>query len=87
MTKSDTRTEGDVTKAFVEHSSGASGSVVRPVGLVDEKTAAAFLCMSVEWLQQDRITKRRIPYIKISRSVRYDVADLVAFKDRCKVGG
>ena len=55
--------------------------------LLDESEAAKYLGMSLAWMQQDRGGKRRVPYIKIGRAVRYRVADLIAFVERCKVGG
>jgi hypothetical protein len=55
--------------------------------LLDEIEAAKYLGMSLAWMQQDRVGKRRVPYIKIGRAVRYRVADLIAFVERCKVGG
>jgi hypothetical protein len=53
--------------------------------LWDEKETARFLGLSVEFLQADRARRRRIPYVKLGRAVRYDPADVLAFKDRCKV--
>jgi hypothetical protein len=53
--------------------------------LWDELEVARFLSVSVEFLQQDRGTRRRIPYVKIGRAVRYDPADVLAFRDACKV--
>jgi hypothetical protein len=55
--------------------------------LLDETEAAKYLGMSLAWMQQDRVSRRRVPYIKIGRAVRYRVADLIAFVERCKVGG
>jgi hypothetical protein len=53
--------------------------------LWDEQEAAHFLHLSVEYLQVDRVTKRRIPFIKFGRAVRYDPEDVIAYKNRCKV--
>lgn len=50
-----------------------------------EREAARFLGVSVEFLQVDRSKARRIPYVKLGRAVRYDPADVIAYKDRCKV--
>lgn len=55
--------------------------------LWDEKMAATFLGLSVEFLQQDRAKARRIPFIKLGRAVRYDPLDVRAYTERCKVGG
>jgi hypothetical protein len=54
-------------------------------GLWDEKTAARFLGVSVQFLQQDRAKSRRIPYIKLGKAVRYDPADVRAYVAQRKV--
>lgn len=46
---------------------------------VNEKEAAKYLGMSVKWMQQCRCYGRGPKYIKIGRSVRYNVADLDAY--------
>lgn len=51
-----------------------------------EKEVARFLGVSVEFLQSDRAHMRRIPFIKIGRAVRYDPADVIRFKELCRVG-
>ena len=55
--------------------------------LWDEREAARYLNLSVEFLQRDRVRARRVPFIKIGSRVRYDPADVIAYKDRCKVSG
>jgi excisionase family DNA binding protein len=55
--------------------------------LWDEKAAASFLGVSCDFLQQDRIKHRRIPFIKLGRAVRYDPADVRAYIEKCKVRG
>jgi hypothetical protein len=55
--------------------------------LWNEHEAARYLGVSVKFLQQDRAKAMRIAFVKIGRSVRYDPADLIAYKDRCKFGG
>lgn len=45
----------------------------------NEKQAAKYLGMSVKWMQQARCYGRGPKYIKIGRSVRYNVADLDAY--------
>ena len=55
-------------------------------GLWDEKRTAAFLNVSVEFLQQDRTKARRLPFVKLGRAVRYDPADVYAYVQRVKVG-
>lgn len=51
----------------------------------NEREAAQFLGVSPAFLEADRRRVRRIPYVKIGRAVRYDPADVIAFKDRSKV--
>ena len=53
----------------------------------DEKETARFLGVSVEFLQADRARQRRIPFCKIGRAVRYDPADVIAYRELCKVRG
>lgn len=44
--------------------------------LLDERTVARILCLSVQTLRNDRATRRRIPYVKIGKSVRYRPEDI-----------
>ena len=53
--------------------------------LWDEKETARYLGVSVEFLQADRAKARRIAFIKLGRAVRYDPADVIAFKNGCRV--
>ena len=46
--------------------------------LLDEKRVAKILGLSLQTLRNDRATKRRIPYVKIGKSVRYRPEDLAA---------
>ena len=50
----------------------------------DEKKAAAFLGVSVKFLQEDRAGARRIPFAKLGRAVRYDPKDVQAYAESCK---
>lgn len=56
--------------------------------LVDEETAARYLSMSQIWLRKSRCEGARSghatapPWIKIGRSVRYDIRDLEDWIDR-----
>jgi hypothetical protein len=58
--------------------------------LVDEKTAARYIAMSVHYLRLDRCEGHRgnrtpgPPYLKIGKAVRYDIADLDAWIDAHK---
>lgn len=47
--------------------------------LLDERAAAQFLGVSVQFLQQDRHKGARIPFVKVGRAVRYQPDDLRAF--------
>jgi excisionase family DNA binding protein len=49
--------------------------------------AAEFLGVSVEFLRRDRVTKRRIPFCKIGRRCVYDPRVVIAYRERCTVGG
>jgi hypothetical protein len=54
--------------------------------LVDEHRAAAILCLSVKTLRRHRWLGEDPPYIKLGRSVRYDVGDLEQFIARGRRG-
>lgn len=56
-----------------------------PASSWTEKQAAGFLGVSVEFLQRDRLKRRRVPFIKLGWAVRYDPADVIAYRERCKV--
>lgn len=55
--------------------------------LVDERTAAKFLSLSVQTLRNDRARagKRRFPYIKLGKAIRYDLNDLAQIVDQSRV--
>lgn len=36
-------------------------------------------------LRNDRFHRRKLPYIKVGKSVRYDRDDVIAFMESCKV--
>lgn len=55
--------------------------------LLNDYEAARLLGVSRTFLQKDRIGGRRVPYIQIGRAVRYDPADLEAFKAANRRGG
>ena len=46
--------------------------------LLDEKRVSEILGLSLQTLRNDRATRRRIPYVKIGKSVRYRPEDLAA---------
>ncbi len=47
--------------------------------LLKEREVEAMLKVAKGFLAKDRIGKARIPHIKIGRSVRYRLADVLAF--------
>ena len=55
--------------------------------ILTEKELALELKLSVSWLQKDRITERLIPYIKIGRSVRYNLGQVQASLQTRTEGG
>lgn len=52
---------------------------------VTEKQAATLLGVSLSTLQQRRFKGQMPRYLKIGKSVRYDLADLMAFAESCRV--
>lgn len=50
-----------------------------------EKQASILLGVSLSTLQQRRFKGQQPPYIKIGKSVRYDVEDILAFAESCRV--
>lgn len=55
--------------------------------LVNEFAAASVLGLSVHTLRKDRVTRRRWPFIKLGRTVRYDLAALQALVAASIQGG
>jgi predicted DNA-binding transcriptional regulator AlpA len=52
-------------------------SVQTPMKLMSEREVAKEIGFSVFWLQRSRVVGGGPPYIKLGRSVRYPVANLV----------
>lgn len=52
---------------------------MQPDRLIDEHKAAALLSCSVKTLRRWRWSGRELPFVKIGRCVRYDVADIDAY--------
>lgn len=46
--------------------------------------AAKFLNVSRSFLDKDRISEKRIPFMRIGRKIAYDIKDLEAFLDQQK---
>jgi hypothetical protein len=55
--------------------------------LLDEKTVAEILGLSIQTLRNDRCTRRRIPYVKIGKAVRYRPEDIQALIDGNRIVG
>lgn len=58
-----------------------------PAFAVSESEAATALGLSVHTLRKDRQKGRRFPFLKIGRSVRYDLARLRDVLATLEVGG
>lgn len=41
--------------------------------IVDDKTIAELIGMSLHWVRKDRLTKRLLPFFRLGGAVRYDV--------------
>lgn len=54
---------------------------------VDENVAAARIGLSRGWLRNDRLGRQEIPFIKLHRTVRYDLAALDAAMRARQLGG
>ena len=60
--------------------------------LVKEKVAAEYLGVSARWLAMDRFTSGQagtpptVPFVRMSRNVRYRISDLEAYIAKCVVG-
>ena len=52
---------------------------------VTETELAEMIQRSVQTLRNDRHRRRGLPYIKIGRSIRYDLADVEAYLNECRV--
>jgi len=54
-------------------------------GVIDEKTASAYLCLSRSWLRQSRMRGAGPVYLKVGRAVRYRLVDLDEWLARHRV--
>ena len=66
----------------IENQSQIHGFSVAPS--VTREAASKFLCVSIRTLERLEKSKQLLP-IRIGRSVSYDLADLVAFRESKKV--
>lgn len=60
------------------------GDVRARQGLLDVAQAAEFLAVTVSTLY-GWVWQRRIPFVKLGRALRFDIADLQSFVDRNRV--
>ncbi len=58
---------------------------LQPDRWIDEKEASAITGMSLAWFQRARWAGDGIPYAKISRAVRYKIADVQRWMDERRV--
>jgi len=53
--------------------------------VVNETAAAEILGRAVQTLRNDRHLRKGPPYIKMGRSIRYQVSDLFDYLERCRI--
>jgi len=53
--------------------------------IIDEHEAAKILNKSVQTLRNDRHLRKGSPYLKLGRSVRYRVDDLLDYLEKCRI--
>ncbi|MDR1777730.1 MAG: DNA-binding protein [Desulfovibrio sp.] len=52
---------------------------------VSEKTLGEMLERPVSSLQQDRFFGRGLPYVKLGKLVRYELNEVIAYLENCRV--
>lgn len=52
---------------------------------IDEREVAKMTCRALQTLRNDRHCGRGFRYIKIGRSVRYDLEDVISFMNQHKI--
>jgi len=52
---------------------------------LDEKETSPMVRQALSTLRTDRFMGRGLPYIKIGRSVRYDLDDIIAYMESHKI--
>ena len=55
------------------------------VKVVNEIGAAEILSRAVQTMRNDRHLRQGPPYLKLGRSVRYKVSDLLDYMEKCRV--
>jgi hypothetical protein len=53
--------------------------------LVDEKETARIMKRGVQTLRNDRALRRGLPFVKVGRSVRYDLEDIRKYIEQNRV--
>ena len=53
--------------------------------LVNEVQASKILCRAVQTLRNDRHLRQGPPYIKLGRSIRYRVSDLMGYMEKHRI--
>jgi hypothetical protein len=53
--------------------------------VIDEYKAAKIICKSVQTLRNERHLRKGCPYLKMGRSVRYRVNDLLDYLDKHRI--
>lgn len=52
---------------------------------ITEERVSAITGLALSTLRNDRLYKRKIPYYKVGRSVRYNHDDVISFIESCKI--
>ena len=52
---------------------------------LNEKQVSELTAIPLQTLRNQRFQRRGLPYIKVSRSVRYSLTDIVSFMDSRKI--
>jgi hypothetical protein len=64
---------------------GADKKIALNDVIVDETKASEILCRAIQTIRNDRFLGQGAPYIKIGRSVRYRVSDLLEYLERHRI--
>ncbi len=57
----------------------------RGIRLLSEKEAAQIIGQAVQTLRNNRWARRGLPYIRIGRSIRYQLGDILAYIDSRRI--
>lgn len=56
-----------------------------PIRYIDERECTKISGIATQTLRNNRFNRRGIPYIKIGRSVRYSLKDIIEYMERRKI--